>query len=1283
MSVAMNFTPAQKQAIETSGCSLLVAAGAGSGKTAVLTERILRRVACPDDPAELTDFLIVTFTNAAAKEMKERLVAALSREVAEHPDNKKALRAIAAAPLARISTIDSFCLDLVRRNFQKCGLPAELRILDAAEAVILKQRLLDAILDEEYEKKGAAPDVHEDKGPAVRGDAQANSDFLFAVEAFSGAKSDQRFAESLLHLYEKLSSLAEPFVWLDRQIERYESVAEDAEFFGHPLGQMVRDACVFQGKEIIDDITELYGLVSTDDVLAEKYAPSVACDLEFYQNAVAALSEGYETARQAFANFSPTPLKPCRNYEDKDFLESAKSTKAKCAERFFKLRSNFLEADTATVAAAAQDTARIFRVVRGLLWTLDQRFSAKKRERGLLDFQDVERYALLLLTDCTDPFVPSAFARETAREIREIYIDEYQDINQVQDLIFRAVSTYCDGQECNRFLVGDVKQSIYRFRGADPSIFRHYMETFSEVQENSAVCRKLYLSDNFRCSLPIISFVNHIFRSIMPEEYGDREALVYAKKENDPIADPVELMVCEPDDNQEESGQAEARMIAEQILAMAKDHTKLSADGCPYSYGDFAVLLRSTSDVELYRRELERVGIPVDTDVPENFFHKPEILLCLCLLRSIDNPERDIFLAGYVRSELGGLSDEELAVIRRLYGDVSFYRALVKFSQEEQGKELEPTRQRVVSLLHKLKEYRAMARGLSADRLIWRLYRETGLLTLCASERFSNPTKQDGIMRRKNLYRLYEAARAFEKTAFHGLGAFLEYLDDLARDGKSIAGATGGEKKDKVHILTIHRSKGLEFPVCFLAQLDRRFNTQDERENLVFSPAHGIAAKLRDTADCTAVTSGTGCASIDTPFREAIIHAERMYARTEEKRILYVAMTRAKERLILTAQPEMLSALVRRAYTSSLAAAGRDGCGASRSVGRMSSSYLEWILEAIAGDRAAAPLMTELAGYAPTSDQLCGIVHVQIDPHSSLAAGDRPAPVRNRDEVVRQGEGNGVIHRQAVDQYYNVIDSFFRFQYPFSGLSRLAAKLSVSQLKIGLVDEDDEGAAILGSSDARSEDQTRQDPVPVPSAGGGKEMPDFVRAAEHATGAERGTALHMFLQFADYAACETSGAQTEGKRLLSQGFLTEKQESLLPYHVLDSFFESSFYAEIKRSPDVKRELRFNLMIPAAEFDGSLSGQQAEFVLVQGVIDCFFENADGSYTVVDFKTDAVQDPWGESALIRRHGAQLGYYCRAVQEMTGKKVTHAVLFSFSLMRAVEVPAHSEKEDADCIQ
>lgn len=1196
-------TENQAAAVYDRSGTLLVAAAAGSGKTAILTKRILEKLTDEKETFDISEFLIVTFTKAATGELRARLYKELSEYIKQNPNSTRARRQLSLINLAKISTIHSFCYDIIKQNFEALSLPSTLRIGEQTELDVLLYNTLEELVSENYESDGDS------------------SLFLKAVEVLSDARSDAGFIEGVKNLYKKLRGISEPYRKYGKSLEMYRELEECDEIFSTAIGALMKENIRFEIESILSEMDCLLYEISLDEDLSRVLYEAVEADYTFFKSVVDSLDSGYETAKELASAFKAKTAKRATPEQDKEYLEEVKQRRTKCNTACKTVFVNYLGADTATVKTAARETRLLLEALLEFIKELDRRYTEKKFERALLDYADLEQYTLRLLVENTGEyggeFKRTALAEYLSKNYAEIYVDEYQDTNMVQDLIFRAISRYDEtlGTETNRFLVGDIKQSIYRFRGAQPEIFSSYIKSFCDKRndpDGEMTRHKIYLSNNFRCSESVIAATNAVFDVIM-EDYTADDRLIYSKGEKCKITAPCELVLleCDKEENPErEPLSEEAVYIAERIKEMAYNPKYLKEDGETYEYSDFAILIRSANAAsEEYRRAFRACSVPLSCDSPEKFFELPEVLLALCLLNCVDNPQRDIYTAGLMYSPLFGFTADELCEIRSASYQSSFYSCCEYFCEKSENKSLVG---KVSAFIETIGEFRKLSRGTPTDILISEMFTKTGLFDLYGGKDYEM---------RRNIMSIYEMARTFEKTSFRGLSAFLDYLSDKASGEDDFRTPAA---PNSVKLMSIHRSKGLEFPVVFLARTMSRFNTRDENNPIIFSASHGIGITLRDTADTELVKVKRNFTTINTPFREALRFCERKDMLEEEKRLLYVAMTRARDRLIITAKTDDIAKLK--------LSSEKKHSGTFKTYGKYAMSYYDFLILTLS-DGQLKSLFSRVEESTDDAVLKCYCVKADGKPSARKDISDKATAI---DEGLVSELSEALKAAKSTSPYK-------------SPLSRAAAKISVSRLKKGLLDE---------------EEAVSMETVLKP-------MPKFMQGLEKADAAERGTAAHTFMQFCSFENLENKGAAFEADRLLELGFIDKRMREIIDLTILDDFVKSKLYSDMKRAPKLYRERRFNLKLSASEFTENPSPLlRDEFILVQGVSDLYFEGDDGNITLVDFKTDKVSEADGEKVLKERHSAQLGYYKRAIEEITGKNVSRVYVYSFALGREIKL-------------
>lgn len=1224
-----DWTKAQRAAIYTVGSDVLVSAAAGSGKTATLTERIINHI---KDGASLDRFLIVTFSRAAAADMKAKLLRELRRRAEDAPDDKALARAIAELPSARIGTIHSFCASLLRRYYGELSLPAKSRIADEAEAKLMKRECMDESLDYFYSlPEGTLP---EGELP------DPETDFVALTDHLLGAAGDEVLADTLLMLYDKTSCLPRRHETLADSAAALRAAATDGSFLlsdsGAPVRRHVKRGLDYYIAIFDTAVTEL----AVMEGFAEKHLPAYEYISRFLHTASTLLSLGdYVALSEHLLQFAPPSLRSVKG----DKLPRTEYFKDKKAEltKFIKaIRASYFSVSAEELARTLRRTASVTMGIVRVLDEFDRRYAAEKRRRGALDYGDLEHYALRLLSD------PQMAAR-VAADYDEIYIDEYQDCNAVQDQIFAAVARR------NRYMVGDVKQSIYAFRGADPTLFDSHRRSYRKVDTDtdtpdygSAVSdgASVFMSDNFRCDSTVIDFTNAVCGAIMPYgnvSYTDEDALRFGKAQNGaplltapPSPVKIVLAVAEKSDaDADEDGAVTSGADAEAEVLAREVESLLRSGRAP---DDIAILLRSVARGRAQRIEdaLCRHGIGVSNDAKPNFFECPEVLLVLCLLHTINNPLRDVYFAGALRSPVFGFSLDELISIGQYGGTAKrpLYRSFCELAKSDLDTPLADKCRRT---LNTVERWRRSAQFASADDIIAALYKETGIEALLRSDANRNNGTTPPSQRAANLDALYEYARTYEANSYHGLHRFLEYISSIIDSGATAIGDASAASSGNVRIMTIHQSKGLEFPVVILANCGTARNEKDARASLIYEKTAGAAMCLR------ADDLGQSTVMLETLPHRAVAAAMSESLAAEEMRLLYVALTRAKEQLIITAKTDDAEkAVARRRENAEFF--GEHTVFSER-------SYIGWILSSLFYRESVGE---DISAY-------CRIVSADVDLGvDTVLVGDKDGD--NIDTSVTAPPD-----RAAVTEAKALITEQLSFVYPYSRIGKLPAKLAVSMLHPAVLDED---ATMLDNTtlDDGALKERSDDPARAPSP-------------EAEAAAKAGTATHLYMQFCDFAAAETLGVRAESERLCRLGFMRQEDADLIRFDEVEAFLRSDIYGKMKRARQLWRERRFNIRLPASDFTENPDDRELysdEELLVQGVIDCFFLDENGDLILLDYKTDRLS-PYelshrraAEEKLSSRHKRQLSYYEKALSAIFGKPPKHTCIYSLPLGDTIEV-------------
>lgn len=1235
--MAHSWTAAQQAAISLRGHELLVSAAAGSGKTAALTERIIGSLTREDDPADITRILAVTFTRASAAELRRRISSALSERIEADPQNTRLVRQLMLLGSAKICTIDAFCGDVVRANFQRLPLPAGFRIPDDTELKLLKRSVMEEVIDRRY--------------------AAGNASFAALADCLTGNKNDAALSKLFIDIYNELLNLPDGVKYLEGCTAALLAEAEK-DFYSGRAGSVqnryLTEELSYYGSFFADACDEL----RCDPVLTLKYYPAFEADLNFCRDMLRQLAlNNYGAAYGTAQLYSPVSLRsPGKAKSER--TEALKKRRTKIKNALASTLRKYFGQSPEAVKDSYIRTAELCGELYNTISQFENNLCSEKLARGICDFDDIRRYAVQLLIG--EDGCPTDIARDYAERFDEIFIDEYQDVTLMQDMLFRAVS---NGH--NRFMVGDIKQSIYGFRGAEPSLFADYRAAYPSYDaphgENDGLT--VFMSENFRCDKNIIDFVNlicpRIFRACGDSVgYVSGDNLVFAKLCDENYSSPrvsVNIITAaspadtaelgetptydagdtsavggntdSDDDADDDADGTETDFIAAEISRLL--HGECRADGKALRPGDIAVLCRAKSTCGKVSGALSAAGIPVVSDLSRGYFKKPEVMLMISLLTVIDNPQKDIPLAAVLRSPLFGFTMDELSQIRSFCDkSASLFDCVISFSEGDGD-----LSRKCRLFCDKLTAYRGMARALPADRLLRGIYRDTAALSLAGG---------DGSGR-GDLLRLYEYARQFEAGSFKGLYNFIRYVNNAVSGGSEGDTPAAEPGQDAVTVITIHHSKGLEFPVCFLCGCAKRFNMADTQSDLIFDTVTGPTMYIKDA---------TGLAKLNTPLRQAAAMHTKRSQTEEEMRLLYVAMTRARERLYLTAQ-------CLRGFESKLEGAALEKEIPGSFPILNAGCYLDWLLPALSD--------------SPPSDA----------PYTFnvISRADIPAAIPYMPDA--DDTPKAYVFDSA--EYAAELEKRFTYVYPYEHLTRLPAKLSVSKLYPGMLDGEEDGesspdvsgnTSVADSADAESNTVPSEQPLASRTF-----TPEFLAGSREGrvTSAERGTATHVFLQFCDFSRCERNGISDELSRLTEERFIPRCMAELVNVRQLEAFFRSEFYALLRHAREVWREQRFNILLPAATFtedSGSAERLAGEELLVQGVIDIFFTDSDGRLILCDYKTDYLTpgecaDPQlAASKLSERHRTQLSYYAAALARIFGRRPDRTVIYSLPLGGTVDI-------------
>lgn len=1211
----MAWTNEQQAAIDSRGQTLLLSAAAGSGKTAVLVERIIRRLLDKEYPIDITELLVVTFTKAAAAEMRDRIGTALMKALSETKD-PRVERQLALLPSAQISTLHAFCQHVIRKYFYTIDLDPAFSIAGEEELNLLRRQVLEDVFLSYYE------------------DDEKASILYPLADMFGSDRGDDILMDTVSRMYTYARSLAWPEHWLKEAARAYD-VAPDAVIDDMVWAGPIKDAV----RRILEEDARLYDGVLYHLRQREAFAP--ACDTFVAEQAAlrqAAQARSWNDLSRFVRAIDFPRLKSLRKLSDDD-----KAVWERCKKVRDDVKKDVIKTLQAVYFSATPeewlDGMRAMKPVMDGLVTLTLDFAkaygAAKKEKGWIDFSDLEHFCLqiLLAPDASPEHpVPSAAAEELRSQYEEVFIDEYQDTNGVQELITRLVSG-----EDNRFMVGDIKQSIYRFRLADPTLFLEKYQSFS--RDEKAVQRCIDLGRNFRSVPVVLDAVNAVFSRAMTAEaagmdYGEREKLYAGRQAPDDerwIGGPVEVdIVPTPSDEEDDDGstafEKECRFIAGRIgELLASGRMAARKDGTlePLSYRHIVVLLRSMAGkADVLIQALQEGGIPSYAEQSGGYFAAVEVQVMLALLRCIDNPEQDLAMAAVLRSPLVGLDETALAGVR-LAGDGTLWQNLPAFvaSLPDGVDEKEDLQQFMAAF----DSWRTYSRRHGVAELLQRLYDDTAYVDFVGA-------MPGGDVRQANLKALYDRARQYEEAGFRGLFRYLQLMDKMKEDGLDLAPAkVVSEKEDVVRIMSIHKSKGLEFPVVFVADMGKAFNRRDTQDQILFHNRLGIGLKQYDPE---------WRMSYPTLIWSGIAAQLRWEGTAEEERILYVAMTRARDQLILTGHSSHIDRDWQR-WTSRLNPA-------------QAKSYFDWVMPAALAPFGAKADADYARPGAAWQDAVWQVRIARAVPAGTVEEGAYDGEPRL--EALRRGDLTGTPVPSWLDEQLS-------WQYAYPQAVRTAAKFSVSEIKrryqeLHSDELQDEAALSVPAA------------AVIPTAPGEDDafaaLPPWLAGEEAAvSGAQRGTALHKALQYITPAADQTTATlRREIDAFVRQGLLSREEAKLVYVPVLAAFCQSDIGRRMAESPELHREYPFTVLLAGG--DPLPETETGEQILIQGVIDCLFRE-DDAWILVDYKSDRLETA---DAFRSRYAVQLALYKRAVEQITHRPVEETYIYSLHLQQEIRL-------------
>ena len=1211
--MAFQLTDEQQTAVDNRGGGILVSAAAGSGKTRVLVERLLTRVV--EEGLNIDRFLVITYTKAAAAELRGRIAQELSERLAQQPNNRHLRRQTTLVYRAQISTIHSFCGAMLRENGHKLNLDPDYRLCDEGESVVLMAQVLEEVMERQYE--------------AITSD----SDFSQLVDTLSAGRDDTKLQQIVLDVFGRIQSHPNPAEWLAEQTQLWtlEGVADVGDT---PWGGYLLDYARREGEYHLARLGEGLALCDSDAILSLNYAESLSGMMAGIQALIAATAESWDATVSSF----PIPVKRAgvkRGVENVTAAEQVKYIRTRAKDAVGQLQEWFAENSETTM----RDLARVRPTVRGLMALVGEfskAYAQEKNRRGVLDFSDLEHMAVKLLVGADG--LPTPLSELWAQKYTEVMVDEYQDTNQVQNAIFTAIS---DGGK-KLFMVGDVKQSIYRFRLADPTIFlRKYREFPSWDRAQDGESRSVVLSKNFRSRPEVLLGCNDLFRALMTREFGELDytadqELVPGASFPDGAGYDVELNALNLQSIKTQEGEkthkdlVEARWAAHRIATLLdeshQEYTARTANGedCqpPLTASDVMILLRSPGSVlHHYIRALDELGVPWSAQGGGDFFGATEVGVALSILRVVDNPRQDVALVATLRSPVYGFTGDQLAQLGANRKSDLYDTVVVAAANGDAP---------CAEFLKDLDALRFGAGEQTCRQLIWHIYEKTNLLGLYGA-------LDGGETRQANLLTLYSLAGQLESVGCRSLFQFIQRLDRLRETGKSIAVPQPGQDGGGVTIMSIHRSKGLEKPVVLVCGLSRQINRNDLRRPVLFHPSLGVGPKGLDTRRMV---------EYPTLARHVVALQMEREMMAEELRLLYVAMTRAREKLILSV---------------TLADGGKTVDKLSKELAlplppvllAQQSNMGSWILlhALTRPDGLALHQLGNVAG-APTMTDATSHWDIRVtDGEKFMKSKSQQAQISSESLPDTQAQEEEKLYK-------------FDWQYRYCSAVDTPSKMTPTGLKGDTKQKETAEDAV----------QMAQPAEESPWHASAFDRPRFMTEQKGLTATQRGTAIHLVMQYLPlHGDTSPTAVAQEVARLVSEGYLTPQQGAVAEPGRLAAFLDAPLGRQMAAAQRCEREFKFSLLLEASDYYPDVP--KGDEIMLQGVLDCWFED-DSGITIVDYKSDRVTP---ETATVRgeEYRPQMEAYAMALGKILGRPVARCVLWFFSANCAIELTIGETKK------
>ena len=1211
----VKWTNEQLQAIQEKDSNILVAAAAGSGKTAVLVERIIHKII--DEQMDIDKILVVTFTNAAASEMRERILEAIYKKLEENPENVHLQRQIILLNKASICTIHSFCLDVIHNHFYEIDLPSNFKIADTAEIDLLKQEVLDDLFEQKY--------------------TENDKDFIELLENYTNYRGDEALQELVLKIYKFIQSSPFPIKWLQEKLELLKIKDKD-------ISQTIWGKLIIQAVE--DDIQESIMQLETVKSKMALY-PEMT---KFYQKICEDLIiikdlQNYNSWDELYIkllnfNFSKWPVdKKVTN----DLKEDSKEIRDKVKKHIKEKTAKLLSCSQEQAVKDLKIITPILEKIANLVTEFTKNFAEKKKEKNCIDFNDIEHFALKILLDENNN--PTEVAKKYKEKFEEIAIDEYQDSNLVQEAILTSIS-----KGNNIFMVGDVKQSIYKFRQARPELFLQKYDEYKNKEEKTQEDNlKIQLFRNFRSRQNILNITNLVFESIMSKELGDihyneNEYLNYGANYPEPeeiknyagiaeldiidLKEDESITAFEGEEDEEEQERVEDDVLEAKFVAN-KIQELLDSDYMVFDKKqgyrkirpkDIVILLRATSNLSpIYEKELSDLELPVFSDTSGTYLDTVEIQTILSVLKIIDNPLQDIPLVVVLRSSICNFTDNDLITIRLTDRNCNFYEALIKTRIIFDG----DLKDKIESFLEKLEKWKSISQYMPLDEFIWQIYLDTGYYQYVG-------LLPNGAMRQANLKTLFEKAKQYEKASFKGLFNFIQFIDKLKKQNGDLASAKLiGENEDVIRIMSIHKSKGLEFPVVFLCNSHKKFNMQDLNDNILLHQDIGFGPTIMDTARKIKYSSIA---------KDAIKLKMKQETLSEEQRILYVALTRAKEKLYITGRSKDFTKYVQD-KNKVLEMYESENIKLDAKLMKKANSYLDWIMCVYLFNQGRT--ITLKGEQYKLSDIITLNVSNKKDLLKTLA----------KEEVVEQidlKEKIGQILKNKSDEENKkseqALKELLEWKYDYIVDTTLPTKSSVTKIKQEKIKLEE----ILKGIESEEVEYKKS------------YTPKFMQEDKKISNAEKGTLVHLCIQRLDERKdYELKDIQNMILNLVEKEIITKNEADAIDVNLIYQYTKSQLFEELRQAKEVHKEQPFYINIPAKDVVSEAENSKKN-ILVQGIIDLYYIDKNDNLVLIDFKTDYISnEPNAKEKILEKYKVQLEIYKTALEQALGRKVNKTAI------------------------